>query len=210
MAHLAVPAKGSGPPVLIIHSWWGLTGSFTTLADRLADAGFLAGCVDLYRGQIAATEQQARALRSARRREPVYQTLRHSLTQLGQHPAAVRPDAAVIGFSMGGHWAVWLAQHPPPTIAATVLFYTARAGDYRHASSPVLAHFAGTDEFVSDSARNKMERAIARAGLAYSAYDYPDTTHWFAETEHDAYDKTSTEQALLRTIGFLTRRPGQG
>ncbi len=189
--------------MLIIHSWWGLTSSFVALADRLAEAGHLAGCVDLFQGGLAATEEEARALRTAKREEPMYRTLQRAITRLGQHPGATRVDPAVVGFSMGGHWAVWLAQHPPPEVSGTVLYYSARAGSFAETSSPILAHFAEVDSYVSTAARRRMERAIAARGLAYRAHDYPGTAHWFAELDNPAYDRAASETALARTVAFL-------
>ncbi len=203
LAYVALPPGASGPPVLIIHSWWGLTSSFTRYADRLAAGGFVVGCVDLYDGRTADTDQQAQELRRTRRSEPVYRVLQRSLKRLAAHTRASGVDPAVVGFSMGGHWAVWLAQHPPPTVAATVLYYAARAGDFTLTTSPVLAHFAGTDGFVRPSARRRMEHAASLHGLTYRCHDYPGTTHWFAESDQPAYDAAAAGAALDRTISFL-------
>ncbi len=114
---------------------------------------------------------------------------------------------AVVGFSMGGHWAVWLAQHPDPPVAAVVLYYAARGGDFTRASAPVLAHFATNDEFVSPAARRTMERAIAEKGLPYCAHDYPDTAHWFAESAHGAFNSGAATIAVERTAEFLASPP---
>lgn len=203
LGYVATPADGSGSPVLIVHSWWGLTASFERFADQLAANGHLAGCVDLFGGQIASTEQEARRLRTVRRVEPAYQLCRRSLDELAGHPRADGSAPAVVGFSMGGHWAVWLAQHPPPCVARVVLYYAARGGDFAAASTPVLAHFADHDTFVSTSARRTMERAIARRGLAYEAFEYPGTGHWFAESDHRAFDRVAASAAYERTVSFL-------
>jgi carboxymethylenebutenolidase len=203
MPKVSAPSREAGLPVLIIHSWWGLTSSFAVLADRLAEAGFVAGCVDLYAGRVAATEHQARALRGASRHEPMYRTLQRALVELGAHPQASGPDPAVLGFSMGGHWAIWLAQHPPPSVSAVVLYYAARSGDFTNMTSPVLAHFAETDEFVSHAAQRKMASELARRRLGCTIYGYPGTHHWFAEADHPAYDATAAGIAFDRTVEFL-------
>ncbi len=189
--------------MLIIHSWWGLTRSFTDFADKLATRGFLAGCVDLYDGATADTEGEARRLRGRKRAEPVYKVLRRCLGLIASDTRALGPQAAVVGFSMGAHWAVWLAQHPEPAPRAAVLFYGARGGDWNDAECPVLAHFAETDTFVSASARATMERAINRAGVDYQAFTYPGTTHWFAEAGGPSFDKEAADLALDRTVEFL-------
>jgi carboxymethylenebutenolidase len=104
---------------------------------------------------------------------------------------------------MGGHWAVWLAQHPPPTIRAAVLYYSARAGDFTRATAPFLAHFAEADDFVTSSARHSMEHAITQRGLSYGSHEYSGTNHWFGEVVHPAYDPTAAEAAFDRTVSFI-------
>lgn len=207
LPYVAAPRSGSGMPVLIVHSWWGLTRSFTDYADRLADAGFLAGCADLFDGNTATTRQGAAALRGRKRREPMYRSLQRSIDQLAAHEAASKAESSVVGFSMGGHWAVWLAQHPPPAIRATVLYYAARAGDFTSASATFLAHYAESDDFVTSSSRRNMEHAIAQRGLAYRSHDYPGTSHWFAELDQPAYDPTAAEAAFDRTVSFINSAP---
>ena len=46
--YLAIPKNGSGPGVVVLHAWWGLTEPFQRVCDRLAQAGFVALAPDLY------------------------------------------------------------------------------------------------------------------------------------------------------------------
>ena len=52
--YLAIPQRGHGPGVLVLHAWWGLKPSFTAVCDRLAAQGFVALAPDLYQGRTAA------------------------------------------------------------------------------------------------------------------------------------------------------------
>src|SRR5258708_28270544 len=54
-AYLAVPEHGSGPGVLVLHAWWGLTDPFRHVFDPLAYAGLAAPAPHLYPGQTTAT-----------------------------------------------------------------------------------------------------------------------------------------------------------
>lgn len=202
LAYVAEPAQ-PGPPVLVLHSWWGLTASFTDYADRLAGEGFLAGCIDLYDGRLATTPEEAAALRAAPRRRPMYRTMLAAVDGLREHAAASRRQVGLVGFSMGGHWAVWLAQRADVRAGAVVVHYAARAvtmGD----PVPVLAHFAEHDPYVSESGRRTMERSLRSHGWPYTAHDYPGTGHWFSESGDDAYDPEPAAAAFARTSGFLS------
>src|SRR5438270_9924043 len=64
-AYLAVPEHGSGPGVVVLHAWWGLTEPFRQVCDRLAEAGFVALAPDLYRGKTTASVEEAKALGAA-------------------------------------------------------------------------------------------------------------------------------------------------
>ena len=51
--YLATPASGSGPGVIVIQEWWGLTDHIADISDRLAAEGFVALAPDLYGGKVA-------------------------------------------------------------------------------------------------------------------------------------------------------------
>ncbi|MBM3470257.1 MAG: dienelactone hydrolase family protein [Armatimonadetes bacterium] len=210
--YLATPESGSGPGVLVLHSWWGLNEFFRGFCDRLAGQGFVALAPDLFDGKVATTITQAKELRAkttAARKESAYKYLIRMISVLLGEPAVRGPDIGVIGFSMGGHWAYWLAQRPELPIAATVTFYAARNGDYATTSSDFLAHFAETDEWVSAAGIRKLERSLTAAGRTVFFYTYPGTGHWFFEQDRvDAFDPEAAALAWDRTLLFLKERLG--
>lgn len=187
--------------VLLIHSWWGLTQSFRDYAERLSGEGYAVGLSDLFDGRTASKIEDAKRLRRMPRRVPMYKTLIANIGELQSFGERGARTVSLIGFSMGGHWAVWLSQQPDLPIRSTVLYYAARAGNYAQCKASFLAHFAENDPWVSRSARRNMERSISSAKCAYKAFDYPKTSHWFAETDRpEAYDAASAEIAFERTI----------
>ncbi|MGH2944642.1 MAG: dienelactone hydrolase family protein [Solirubrobacteraceae bacterium] len=60
--YVIVPDEGSGPGILVLHAWWGLTPFFKGLCDRLADNGFVALAPDLYGGKTTSDPEAAKAL----------------------------------------------------------------------------------------------------------------------------------------------------
>lgn len=205
--YLAVPKSGSGPGVLVLHSWWGLNPFFKRLCDRFSRAGFVALAPDLYAGRVATTAAEAKAIRSestAKRKTPAYKLLIAAIEQLRTNEAVQGSRVALVGFSMGGHWALWLAQRPELPIAETVVFYAARDGDYTKSKSRFLFHFAQSDDWVSAASAKKLKTSLAAANADATYHTYPDTTHWFFENDRDdAYNKTAAALAWKRTIAFL-------
>jgi len=205
---LAIPKAGSGRGVLVLHSWWGLNAFFCELCRRLATHGFVALAPDLYRGEgVAATIADAERLRkraTARRKQPVYKFLIQEIEYLCAHKAVREPRIAVLGCSMGGHWAFWLSQRGNLPIAGTVTFYAARSGDFTQTDSAFLCHFAEKDQWVSDAAKRKLMKSLEQAGALATFHTYPGTGHWFFERDRaDAFEPKAAAAAWARTLEFL-------
>jgi carboxymethylenebutenolidase len=202
MQMLVPPDRPKGA-VLVVHSWWGLTDSFTQYGIALAAAGFLTGLADLFDGRVAKTPAQARALRKTPRRVPIYKCLAADIDTLRKSDGG-NLRVGIVGFSMGGHWAVWLSQRPEYQISATILYYAARGGSFEQCQASILAHFADKDDWVRPTARKTMEHAIGKTNCAYRSHEYPGTTHWFAESDRSVeFDAPCASQALERDIEFL-------
>lgn len=211
--YIAIPKSGSGPGVLVLHSWWGLNPFFKSLCDRFSDTGFVALAPDLYDGKVASTVEAAKALRTqatATRREPAYKMLTAAISYLSRHEAVTTTHIAIVGFSMGGHWALWLAQRPELPIAATVIFYAARNGDFTQSNSRYLFHFAENDEWVSAVSVKKLKRSLETAGKGASYFNYPGTSHWFFESDRsEAFHCEAAASAWKRTLTFLNEESRQ-
>jgi carboxymethylenebutenolidase len=208
--YIAIPKTGSGPGVLVLHSWWGLNAFFKGLCDRVADAGFVALAPDLYAGKVASTVAAAKKLRAAAtasRRVPAYRMLVTAIDYLSRHEAVTTPQAALVGFSMGGHWALWLAQRSELPVAATVVFYASRSGDFTQSRSRFLFHFAEKDPWVSAASVKGLKRSLEAAGRSPIYCEYPGTTHWFFEEDRpEAFHRDAAVLSWERTLAFLQDR----
>src|SRR5690242_21763301 len=54
--------KGPFPAIVVIHEWWGLNDWVKEQASKLADEGYVTLAVDLYRGKVATTPDEAHEL----------------------------------------------------------------------------------------------------------------------------------------------------
>ncbi len=212
-AYLAVPEHGSGPGVVVLHAWWGLTDFFKQVCGRLAREGFVALAPDLYRGKTTASVEEAKALGDALDRDVelwrgdiagAVQVLRqHTAT----HLAGGRGKLAFIGFSLGGAYALDMSVILAEEVAAVVTFYDSYPGlDYRRAKAAYLCHFAEDDPFKPAEAAAEVEQELQAAGRPVTVYTYPGTKHWFFEENRPEYDAQSARVAWERTIEFLHQR----
>lgn len=216
--YLATPEVGGGPGVVVLHAWWGLTEPFQQVCDRLAEAGFVALAPDLYRGKTATTIEEAQALADAL--DPEVERVRGDIAAaaryLRQHAMATPEDArsalALIGFSLGGAYALGASVTLANEIAAVVIYYTTYTGpDYGRAKATYLCHFAENDPFEPPEAVEAMREALQAAGRQATFYTYPGTTHWFFEANRpDAYDAAAATLSWERTLAFLNTQLRQG
>jgi len=200
--YLARPKSTPRSGVLVLHAWWGLNDFFILLCKRLADEGFIALAPDMYGGEITTTIADAEKLRKKKiKRDATAKQILAALDQLKVE--AGDAPLGLIGFSLGAYWGLWLVEEKPKDIVATVLFYGSRGGHFVKTKSAFLGHFAETDEFVAASGRKKLEKELKAAGREVAFHIYPDTRHWFFETDRPEYNPEAAELAWQRTVEFL-------
>jgi carboxymethylenebutenolidase len=206
--YLAWPRQGSGPGVLVLHAWWGLTPVFTWICDRLAGAGFVALAPALYAGnETAETIEEAEVLVSRHDRDPgvAVATLLAATDHLRSLPAVTGEQIGVIGFSMGAYWALRLSQIRPDGVSAVVAVYGTSDGDFGAARAAYLGHFAEQDDYEPLDGVRALESAIGAAGRDGTFHIYPGTGHWFMEPDRpDAYNPDAATRAWERTLAFLS------
>ena len=206
--YLALPAAGRGPGVILLHAWWGLTPWFITFCQRLAAQGFTVFAPDLYNGATATTIASAKKLRSLVDRSVAHMHMSAAVRYHQHHPAVDRPRLGAIGFSLGAHWTLWLANQHPNIVDAVVLFYGTSGGRFRKTQAAFLGHFAENDGWGAGSQSvQALEERLRATGREVIFYTYPNTQHWFAEEDRpDAYQAQAAQVAWDRTIAFLESR----
>jgi carboxymethylenebutenolidase len=204
--YLAIPERGHGPGVLVLHAWWGLKPFFKQLCDRLAAEGFVALAADLYQGRTAATIEEAEALLGQRDSELMRATATGALAYLRGHPATRGSAAGALGFSLGGAWAIFLASLAPEDIAAAVIFYGSEGADFGAARATYLGHYAEDDEWEPLDGIRQMEADMRAAGRDVTIHVYPGVKHWFFEMDRPEYNPEVAELAWRRTLDFLKQQ----
>jgi carboxymethylenebutenolidase len=212
-AYLAPARPSPGPPVLLLHAWWGLTEMIRDMADRLAADGFTVLAPDLFDGTVLSTIEDATAHQQRIEADDVSaDRLLGRVTAALDHLLA-QPDvhgdrAGVVSFSFGAWYAAQMAV-ARPEVVALVNYYGGIGGDVpdgpeKGTRPAYLAHAAEKDPYEHDPAA--VRGLVARlqdedAGSA--AHLYTGTSHWFAEPDRPEYDEGASELAYGRTVDFL-------
>jgi carboxymethylenebutenolidase len=212
-AYLVVPDDGPGHGVLVLHSWWGLTRGVKDLVESLADAGYTALAPDLLEGHLPTDADEARDVLADTDPNATAALVLSSVVALRAHCADPAGPVAVIGFSMGASWGLWLATRQPASVDAVVAYYGSQNIDFQALRAPVLGHFAEDDPLVSEDELVEMQAHLLLLDKHVEFHRYPGTSHWFAEADPPvppAPERADAEAgartlAAERTLDFLAR-----
>lgn len=205
--YLALPAAGTGKPVLVLHAWWGLNDMIRAFCDRLADAGFVVFAPDLYEGAVTdqITEAETLVNRMNHKEAQTNAEILNAIEFLQQR-TGTSDAVAVIGFSMGAYYALSLANSASENFHSVVLFYGTGPTDVSRSQAAYLGHFAESDEFEPLENVQELENELKQAGRPVTFYTYPGTGHWFFEPDRtDVYNAEASGLAWDRTLEFLNR-----
>src|SRR5947199_7040808 len=145
---LYTPAgKGPFPALIVIHEWWGLNDWVKDQASKLADEGYASLAVDLYRGKVATTPEQAHEIMRGVPEDRAARDLNAAFAFLKAQPNVRADRIGSIGWCMGGGYSLDVALQQP-TLAATVINYGHLATDpnaLMKINASILGLFGGQD-----------------------------------------------------------------
>lgn len=207
-AYLVAPEAGerSGPGVLVLQEWWGLVGHIKNVADRFAEAGYVALAPDLFHGESTTSPDEAGKLMMALEIDEAEKDLRGAADFLAARSSG---DAlAVVGFCMGGQLALFAA-NKNPRIKACVDFYGVHPKvelDFASFDAAVLGLFAENDGFVTPAVARELEDKLRKAGVETNFHVYPGVGHAFFNDEREVYDLAAAADAWERVKRFLEKQ----
>lgn len=206
---LAAPDKpGRYPAVIVVHDWWGLTDWVKEQTSKLADAGFVALAVDLYDGKVATTPDEAEQLSSSLSDDPVLLQLMGSIVYLATQDNVERDRFGVVGWSMGGYYAVQLAMKVP-RLGACVDNYGTLPTDPNEIESmvaPFLGNFGANDRGVTPTDVDGFKKTLTNLNRIVDIKVYDGAGHSFADPmDASAYRADDAADAFNRTVAFLNR-----
>jgi carboxymethylenebutenolidase len=206
--YLSIPEAGSGPGLIVIQEWWGLTSHIRSLADRFAATGFVALAPDLYGGKTTHDAEEAGQLMQQLPADRAAQDLAGAVDYLLARSEVTGEQLGAVGFCMGGGFVLTMAQQQGRRIAAAVPFYGVMsevADDLSNLSAAVQGHYGAKDDFVPVAGVEALASQLeAQTGHKPEIHFYP-AGHAFLNDENllGTYDETQAGIAWDRTVTFL-------
>ncbi|SEN27364.1 carboxymethylenebutenolidase [Stigmatella aurantiaca] len=203
---LALPSSGTGgPSVVVLHEWWGLTGTVEQVTDRLAAEGYRALAVDYYRGYVASSKLEAMRKRMSL---DIPDVVTQDVRGAAQYLKASGGKTAVLGFSLGGAVAT-MAACQVPEFDAGISFYGIPPGknaDPGQIRIPFQAHYGLSDDWYPVPQIDALEARMREGGVDVDFHRYEAKHGFFSTHWPEEYDAAAAEQAWGHLLRFLAAR----
>ncbi len=209
-AYLCVPkGGGSFPAIMVIHEWWGLNDWVRGAAERLAREGYVTLAIDLYRGHVAGSSDEAHELMRGVPEDRASRDLRAGFEYLKGMKNITPGKIGAVGWCMGGGYSLQAAVSIPE-LSATVVCYGRLVTDSAAIAgirSPLLGIFGGQDRGIPEKSVREFEKTGQGLGKEFNMTVYPDAGHAFMNPGNSGgYREKDAEDAWGRIITFFGKK----
>jgi carboxymethylenebutenolidase len=198
--------KGPLPGIIVIHEWWGLNDWVKEQASKLADQGYAALAIDLYRGKVADNPEAAHEIMRGVPADRAARDLHAAFEFLQSQPNVRKDRIGSIGWCMGGGYSLEVAL-TEPTLSAAVINYGHLATDpaaIGKIQAAILGNFGGQDKGIPPEDVKKFDEQLKKDGKKADIKIYADAGHAFENPNNKSgYRAEDAADAWHRTVGFL-------
>jgi len=207
--YLALPeGGGKHPAIIVIHEFWGLNDWVKEQARNYAAEGYVALAVDLYRGKVGTTPDEAHILMRGLPDDRGLRDLEAAFSYLAVRPDVDASKIGSIGWCMGGGWSIKLAEDQP-RLAAFVVNYGALPTDpatIAKIQAPMLGNFGADDKGIPPENVQAFEAAMKAAGKNADIKIYEGAGHAYQNpTNKDGYRKEAAADSEKRITAFFQK-----
>jgi carboxymethylenebutenolidase len=210
-AHLAVPAAGRGPGMLVLMEIFGVGDYIREVTERLAGIGYVAIAPDLYRrirpkaefGKGDQALQEAFATSQQLDHEGAVADAIVAMDALRAVPE-VEASVGVIGFCLGGSLAFGVARAAEPDVLVAYYGSTIPESldEADQITCPALFHFGGQDPYIPRAQAERVS-AVAASREGWECHIDADGGHAFDNWDNPMFhqpEPAARAWALTRTF----------
>ena len=202
----APSGTGPLPALIVIHEYWGLNDWVKEQASKLSDQGYVALAIDLYRGRVGTTPEEAHELMRGVPEDRAKRDLHAAFEFLASQPNVKKNRIGAIGWCMGGGYSLDVALQEP-TLAADVINYGRLATDrdaLKKINAPILGIFGAQDRGITPVDVQKFQQTMQDLGKRIEIKIYDDAGHAFENPNNkDGYRAADAADAWNRIVSFL-------
>ena len=184
-----------------------MTTHMASTTDRFAAEGYVALAPDLYGGTTTHDEAEALQLLLELPVDRAARDLGGAVDYLLSRHDVVGKTVGIVGFCMGGAFALQLAVQEGAKVAAAVAFYPTgyMPDDYAGLQAPVLIHIPDGDEINPPTLAEELNEKISAATRTEPEIDHYPAGHAFLNEENllGTFDPEQAGIAWDRTVAFL-------
>ena len=204
-AYLALPdGDGPFPGIVVIHEIFGLNENIRQIAGRFAENGYAALAVDLFStgNRVACMLRIFHGMLLRPLTNGIVADLQAAVDFLKRWPEVDPGRVGVIGFCMGGSYALQLACVEDGVRAASV-FYGMNPYPLEAVARacPVVGSYPEKD-FTANAAR-QLEPLLEKHNIPHDIKIYPEARHSFFNDTGPAYRPEAAADAWRRTLAFF-------
>lgn len=199
---------GRHPAIVVIHEWWGLTPWVKEQAANLADQGYVALAIDLYRGKTASDPETAHELMRGLPQDRGVRDLIAAANYLKTLKSVDSNRLGAVGWCMGGTYAALFAVNDP-NLKAVAINYGALPTDsaeLKKISAAILGNFGALDRGITPDDVHNFASSMKALGKPVDVKIYPDAGHAFENPENKGgYRPADSEDAHQRMRVFFQK-----
>jgi carboxymethylenebutenolidase len=198
--------KGPFPALVVIHEYWGLNDWVKEQASKLADQGYVTLAIDLYRGKVGTTPDEAHELMRGVPEDRALRDLLAASSYLRAQKTVDPNRVGSIGWCMGGGYSLNLALNDPKLKAAVINYGHLATDDaaLKKINAAILGIFGGQDRGIPPADVKKFEAQMKALGKTVETHIFPDAGHAFENPDNkQGYRAEDAAQAWTLTVDFL-------
>ena len=198
--------EGSGlfPGLIVIHEIAGLNDNIRDISRRFAEQGYAVLAVDLFfkRNHMVCMLQIFHGMLIRPLNNPILSELQSAVAVLQQQPQVDTKRIGVVGFCMGGAYALQLAITEKSMKAASV-FYGANPKPLEAVAEacPIVGSYPDKD--FTTKAAHELEASLTKYNVPHDIKIYDNTEHSFFSQQRTPYEVEASKDAWQRMLTFF-------
>ncbi len=209
-AFVAEPEEGGPrPAVIVVQEWWGLNANIKDIARRLARERYVAVAPDLYSRQghkVATDPNTAGQLMSGLKKEDGIEDLKTTVDWIGQQKRTSGQKVGIIGFCMGGSYAMLLPCESN-RISAAAPFYGEIPSDdkIRNLGCSIFYAYGENDGWIQRKDVDRLAADLKKFDKSGEVKIYAGCSHgFFNDTRPDVYNAAAAKDGWTRALKLFS------